>query len=214
MSALFNDWKKKVSVITVVGTSQFLLLTILAMIFYPGGYSFWEYHFSDLGREVAISGTKNGFSRVLWTTTVLITSICLIFFFLMMITLFRENTFERVLSYIGSFLGVISMPLLAGVGLYPTDTYGSEHDFSQMYFFLFFSLSIMTYSVAIILKKNYFFGYGVFGFVLASIAITYAMTDLFDPISTVTQKLIIYSYISWALVQIKPIWKVISLKKK
>jgi len=132
----------------------------------------------------------------------------------MMMTLFRESRIEQILSYIGSFLGIISMLLLAGVGLYPTDTYGSEHDFSQMYFFLYFSLSIMTYSITIIIKKDYFFGYGVFGFILATIAIIYAMTDLFDPISTTLQKVIIYSYISWALVQIKPIWQFIDHNKK
>ena len=156
MNNLFYEWKKKVCIITVIGTSQFLLLTILAMIFYPGGYSFWDYHFSDLGREITISGKENGLSKILWSTTVLITSISLIFFFIMMMTLFRENVVEQILSYIVSLLGVISMPLLAGVGLYPTDTYGSEHDFSQKYFFLFFSLSIMIYSVAIILKKDFF----------------------------------------------------------
>jgi hypothetical membrane protein len=44
--------------VTVFGVMQFLLLTFLAAFFYPGGYDYFGYYFSDLGAVIARNGEK------------------------------------------------------------------------------------------------------------------------------------------------------------
>jgi len=58
MEADLKDWKTLACILTVVGVSQFIIFTIVAMFLYPEGYSFLENNFSDLGSTVVINPVK------------------------------------------------------------------------------------------------------------------------------------------------------------
>ena len=51
---------------TIFSSLQFLLLTSVAALFYPGGYDYLGYYFSDLGAVVARNGASNSFSSTLF----------------------------------------------------------------------------------------------------------------------------------------------------
>ena len=140
MGADLKDWQTLSCILTVVGVSQFIIFTIVAMFLYPEGYSFLENDFSDLGSTVVIkpgdiqTDIENPICRWIFTLTVVFTAFSLIPFLLTLRTLVRENLGQRILSYIGSITGLTAMPFLAGIGIFPTDTKSEWHDLSALRF--------------------------------------------------------------------------------
>ena len=155
-----KDWRTLACILTVVGVSQFIIFTIVAMFLYPEGYSFLGNNFSDLGSTVVIkpgsiqTDIENPICRWIFTITVVFTAFSLIPFLLTLRTLFRENLGQSVLSYIGSIAGLTAIPFLAGIGIFPTDTKHDWHELSALTFFKLFALVIIIYSLAILLNKN------------------------------------------------------------
>ena len=49
-----------------LGVIQFIILTLLAVIFYPGGFDFYSQYFSELGATLARNGEINGISSSLF----------------------------------------------------------------------------------------------------------------------------------------------------
>jgi len=52
--------------IVLFGVFQFFLLTFLAAAFYPGGYDYFGYYFSDLGAVLARNSEANTSSSILF----------------------------------------------------------------------------------------------------------------------------------------------------
>ena len=113
--------------VTVFGVGQFLFLTFLAALFYPGGYDYFGYYFSDLGAVNAGNGEPNSISRSFFSMALTIIALALIPFWLIIHRLFRESAVERILSILGSALGLLSSPFTIGVGLFPIDTQLETH---------------------------------------------------------------------------------------
>ena len=213
MGADLKDWKTLACILTVVGVSQFIIFTIVAMLLYPEGYSFLENNFSDLGSTVVIkpgdiqTDIENPICRWIFTITVVFTAFSLIPFLLTLRTLFRETLGQHVLSYIGSISGLTAMPFLAGIGIFPTDTQSEWHELSALTFFKLFALVIIIYSLAILLNKNYRNLFSLVGFIIATHAMLHVFHfSLYDGIRPATQKVAVYLFISWCMIQVFEVW--------
>ena len=89
-------------IVAVFGVVQFIFLTFLAALFYPGGFDYFGYYFSDLGAVVARNGESNSISSTLFPVTLTVIALALIPFWLIIHPLFTESRVEKVLSILGS----------------------------------------------------------------------------------------------------------------
>ena len=191
--------------ITILGVLQFFLLTFLAAFFYPGGYDYFGYFFSDLGAVTARNGTANTTSSFIFLITLILVAVFMIPTWLILPTLFKESIYEKITSYIGSIVGLLVSPLLIGTAIYPMDTEPVLHGDFARYMFLAFGTAILIYSIAILLNKDYSNYYSIVGFIIFVLVLIYVFIGLGD-LQTFLQKVIVYSYILWAFIQVFRIW--------
>jgi hypothetical protein len=188
-------------IVTVFGVVQFIFLTFLAALFYPGGFDFFGYYFSDLGAAVAKNGEPNSISSVLFPATLILVALALVPFWLVIYSLFKESRVEKVLSILGSALGLISSPFIIGVALFPIDTQLDTHILLTLTFFSLFVLASLLYSIAIILNRNYPNYFGIVGLVLFAISLV-ILIDPLAPYVAFLQTIVIYGYFIWVLIPI------------
>ncbi len=115
INIFINDFKsisRLMCVITIFGVLQFLILTFLAAFLYPGGYDYFGYYFSDLGAIVAKNGEPNPISSMLFFVALSVIAVTFIPFWLIIRSLFTESVNEKILSTLGSALGLISSPFI------------------------------------------------------------------------------------------------------
>jgi hypothetical protein len=179
-------------------------LTFLAAFFYPGGYDYFGYYFSDLGAVEARNGEPNSVSRSLFFVALTTIALSLIPFWLIIHRLFRKSTVEKVLSILGSALGLLSSPFIIGVTLFPIDTQLETHFIVSLILVLLFALASLLYSIAIILNKNYPNYLGLMAFVLFAISVATFPISLTDPsLGAFLQKIDLYGYFIWVLIPIR-----------
>jgi len=186
-------------IVTVFGVVQFIFLTFLAALFYPGGFDFFGYYFSDLGAAVAKNGEPNSISSVLFPVTLILVALALVPFWLVIYSLFKESRVEKVLSILGSALGLVSSPFIIGVALFPIDTQLETHILLTLTFFSLFVLATLLYSIAIILNRNYPNYFGIVGLVLFAISLV-ILIDPLAPYVAFLQTIVIYGYFVWVLI--------------
>ena len=85
------------------------------------------------------------------------------------------------------------------------DTESNLHSFYARYFFLAFGTAILIYSIVILLNQDYGNYYSVFGLAIFLLVLIYVFGELGE-IRTFVQKVIVYSYIIWAFIQVFHIW--------
>jgi len=177
---------------------QFVIITFTIMIPYPEGYSFLENSFSSLGLSVT-RGYPTPWNWFLFATATTLAGVLSIPFWLSIRTLFTETSVEKILSGLGTVLGIIAGPCLAGVGIFAGDLYGTEHGWSTILFFLLFSSAIIIYSIAILINKDYEWVYALIGIIVAIICYTYILAPGFG--NAAMQKLAVYSLILYSVFQ-------------
>jgi len=192
--------------VTVFGVMQFLLLTFLAAFFYPGGYDYFGYYFSDLGAVIARNGEPNPISAILFSVALTIVAIALIPFWLILRSIFKESRLGGVLSTLGSMLGLTSSPFIIGVALFPIDTQLDTHILATLIFFSLFVLSTIFYSIAIILNKNHSNYFGLVGIVLFVVSLA-IFVDPLAPHVAFLQTIVTYGYFIWVLLQTFLVWR-------
>ena len=211
----FGDFKRisrLACIVTIFGVLQFFLLTFLAAFLYPGGYDYFGYYFSDLGAVVARNGELNSISKTLFSVALIVIALVLIPFWLTIRSLFTESRREKILSKIGSTLGLISSPFIIGVALLPMDTQLESHLLVSLLFVLLFVLAALLYSIAIKLNQNYPNYFGLIGFVLFAIPLasfTVSLIDPFAPLGAFLQKIAVYGYFIWVLLPIYLVWPLV-----
>ena len=192
--------------VTVFGVVQFFLLTFLAAFFYPGGYNYFGYYFSDLGAVIARNGEPNPISAILFSVALMIVAIALIPFWLILRSIFEESRLGGVLSTLGSILGVTSSPFIIGVALFPIDTQLETHILATLIFFSLFVSSTIFYSIAIMLNQNHSNYFGLVGIVLFAVSIA-IFVDPLAPQVAFLQTIVTYGYFIWVLLQTFLVWR-------
>lgn len=214
-----KKWQKWCFQVGVFGTFQFLVLTILAMLVYPGGtihhpefeqYNFLYNYFSDLGRTYTFDGTSNWLSHLLFRTTLTISGICLILFFIALPVLFKSIP-SKTLVFIAAFFGIAAGVCYIGIANVPWNlNLGLHHSWVYRGFIAFLIMTLF-YSAAIIAEKDfpnfYAKAFGIFAIIL----FIQIIIMLFGPrayrsneglmIQAVAQKIVVYGEILVMLFQ-------------
>ena len=191
--------------VTVFGVLQFFLLTFSAAFFYPGGYDYFGYYFSDLGAVAARNGEPNLISSKLFSVALTVVALALVPFWFVIRSLFAESRVEKVLSTLGSALGLISSPFIIGAALFPIDTQLNTHILVTLIFFSLFVLATLLYSIAIILNQNYPKYFGLVGLLLFAISLVILMDPL-APHVALLQTIVAYGYFIWTLIPTYLVW--------
>lgn len=207
-----KSWKGIFCVLSVIGALQFIIITIIAMILYPGGYLFFEYTFSYLGTTVAENGASNLVSRNLFICTCTIAAVLLDTFWIVMPTLFSKKRSTKYLSLVASICGIVSSPFLILLAIIPGDIDLGGHLLATNVFFLLFAASIIIDSIAIFLNNDYQNIYGWVGIAFAVLIILYPLVfrNIYE-IRSITQRIIVYGFVLWVAYQSTKVWKTIHI---
>ena len=206
-------WKRLACIITLLGGFQFILLSFIAMLFYPDGYSFTADYFSYLGTTINMkTGSPNLVSRILFLIACVVVGASLIPFWLVISTLFTESKLNKYISISGSIMGIISSVCLMGVGIFAEDTHYIVHTSLAKMFFSFIIIAILIYSFAILLNSTYhnIYSFIGIGFSISVIILLYTFRTSIQ-MNIIMQKVIVYGYSAWVVLQISQIWKVVGI---
>jgi len=142
--------------LVLIGCGLFVLLTIIAMFFYPGGtmvdastvgYSFFHNFFSELGFLNA-HGHLNPVSVTLFIPALTLAGLGLGAFFLAFPRFFQGEQAARLLSNIGSLLGLLSAVCFIAIAFIPGDVNLDLHIEFVMWAFRLFPAAVLLYTVA------------------------------------------------------------------
>jgi len=212
-------WRGRLFLLAMAGCVQFLLLSTVAMFFYPGGtysdestsgYAFTQNFFSDLGRTAAHNGDSNTVSMVLFIIALSLAGLSLIVFFLAVPPHFAENRTAKRFSIIGSVVGVISGIGFIGIAAVPADVDQTLHTNFVYVAFTGFLLVVFCYSAAILKSRSYPRAYAYAYFAFAVILALYLVLLFSGPevetaggltIQAVGQKIVVYTGIICVVIQ-------------
>jgi hypothetical protein len=193
-------------IVIIIGAVQFFLLTFVAAMLYPGGFDYVGYFFSDLGAERARNGELNSISSALFSTALVVVAITLIPFWLVVHSPFAKSKLGKVLSMLGSTLGLIAFPFLIGIAISPIDTQLETHILVTLIFFSLFVSATLLYSVAVILNHDYPNYSGIYGLVLFAVSMV-ILVDPLAPYVAFLQTIVLHGYFAWVLVQTFLVWR-------
>lgn len=203
----------------MVGCVQFIVLSAVAMLLYPGGnysdnstagYEFHRNFFSDLGRTVAHNGDSNTAAMILFIVGLSVAGLALILYFLAVPPHFTGNRTARRLSLVGSTVGVISGLGFIGIAATPANANLTVHRLFVDVAFTGFLLVVFCYSAAILKSRAYprLYAYAYFAF--AIILALYLILLFGGPevesaggvvIQAVGQKIVVYAGIVCVVIQ-------------
>jgi len=202
-----KNWKYLGCFFGIIGCIQFIILTVIAMLLYPGGYSFWDNFISHLGfTKSANNGQPNTISLILFLITMTLIAVFWIPFWLSIRTIFTKSKNSRYLSWLGTIFGLVASPVLILVAFSPADIVYQTHILATMLFFLLFASAMIIYSIVMLLDKEYENFYGYIGFVMAILLLLYMSIFL---LNAAFQKITVYVLFSWVIIQGIKVWKIL-----
>ena len=146
------------------GAGLFILLTAIAMPFYPGGtlsdpttqgYRFGENFFSELGFLTANNGEPNPVAAVLFFVALNLAGASLILFFVTFWHFFQQPAWLRGLTGLGTLVGTLAGLCFMGVGFTPADVLRAPHIFFVLWAFRLFPAAAALYTAAILAQRAY-----------------------------------------------------------
>ena len=155
---------KRAFTLATWGAGLFILLTAIAMPFYPGGtlsdsttqgYRFGENFFSELGFLTANNGEPNPVAAVLFFVALNLAGASLILFFMTFWRFFQQPAWLRGLSGLGTLVGTLAGLCFMGVAFTPADVLRPPHVFFVTWAFRLFPLAVALYAVAIFAHPTY-----------------------------------------------------------
>ena len=156
-------WERSVYFVILAGCGVFILLTFIAMLFYPGGsysdpattgYSFFENFFSELGLARTHLGGPKIVSLVLFVSAMVLVGIGLILFFIAFPRRFRRTRTGRLLGMIGSAFGFLSALAFIAVAVFPADVNLPAHTTAVMWAFRLFPAAVMCYIIVVFTERG------------------------------------------------------------
>ncbi|HQV69878.1 MAG TPA: hypothetical protein PLJ62_05475 [Thermoflexales bacterium] len=157
-------WRKRAFQIVIAACAQFVVLTAIAMLVYPGGtssdkatsgYSFFTNFFSDLGRTVAHNTQPNTIASVLFPVALTGAGAGLILFFIAFTQFFRQSALTRVLSFVGTLFGLGAGVCFIGVAFTPSNLFGALHGSFVLGAFGLFFVAVSVYVIPMLMENGY-----------------------------------------------------------
>jgi hypothetical protein len=187
------------------GVIQFILLTLSAAMFYPGGFDIYGQYFSELGATTARNGGLNSVSSSLFLVANLVIALTLVPFWLKIPSLLKDTRGMKATGKLGSALGLMSSPFMMGTALCPIDTQPDMHFRMFVIFFPLFNLASLIYSTMIIIDQGLPNRNGFLGFSLLALSIIVLIDPMASYVSFL-QKILLYGYFIWVLFMNKLIY--------
>lgn len=200
--------------VALAGLVQFIVLTTIAMFYFPGGthadpattgYDFFRNFFSDLGGTVTPGGSPNPVSSVLFFIALFLSGALFIPLDVTLPLLFKEKKWTFVVAIIGSIIGAWVSICLIGVAFTPWNVHFVLHYTFVLWGFPMFLPAALLYAVAILGTKKYKWYHAVPPMVFAAISLGYifllfsgpSMGSIQDAIAihAAGQKIIVYAAI-------------------
>jgi hypothetical protein len=212
-------WRKDIFTLIITGCGLFVVLTIIAMFFYPGGtftdfnsrgYSFFQNFFSELGMVRTHNGGPKTVSLALFITSMFLSGGGMMAFFAAFPQFFRSTPTNRTLSLVGSALGIISGICFIGVAAAPADMSMVLHKAFVLWAFRLFPAAVLCYVIVVFREKAYPRGYAWELVIFLALLISYFFLLEFGPdiksyagmvIQAVGQKIIVYASIFSVMIQ-------------
>jgi len=185
-----KNWKFWAFIFNIVGSIQFIILTIVAMLFYTGGtyvnaattgYLFWYNYFSDLGRFIAHSGDPNLISFIIFTFTMSFWGLSQIPFYIAFLTFFMNSKRTKNLGIIGSLFGILTGTFFVGIAYTPSDILNFLHNLFALLGFSSVYLSISLYAIVLFQHENYPKLYSITLVITEIILVIYYLLIFFIP---------------------------------
>ncbi|MHA1717898.1 MAG: hypothetical protein ACTSWX_13770 [Promethearchaeota archaeon] len=187
-----TNLKKLSQIFLSAGAIQYVIISSIAMLFYPGGsnadpiggpytvgYDFFGNYFSDLGRTIAINGMPNPIASILYYIANLIYALCLIPFFLTISSEFPMKKRGKGAGIAASIFGII-----AGLGTFtyavtPSNLYPVFHNIGVGFGYSGTFLAILMLGIAMHRYKE---NLKQEGLILIILAIVFFITLTLGPI--------------------------------
>lgn len=191
----------KILLLVIFLSIQFIILSSLAILFFPENYSFFKEPLSSLG-FTHVNGKENFISSILFNFGMFFLGIGSILLFILLSQFFRATLLEQWSGISGASLGSLSGLAMCGAAITPGDI---NFDLHVMFAPITFLLGIITFSlfgIAIISNQNFDnrYGFVAFGYVcITSLSIVVMMigpaytTTTGLILQTTFQKIIIYT---------------------
>ena len=190
----------------VIGSIQFMTISIIAMFFYGGGtpwdptvagYTFWQNFLSDLGRTIAYNGVENTVSSPLFNFCLGMYGVTLVLFYSASFRLFSS-----LLGYLITIAGIISGIGMFIIALAPDNILPDLH----MQGVWMWALALLAAVVLIIFhdyhsKERYKHLFILSVVMAAGVAyhISQGFADVRGPLVVATQKIVVYLNCVWYL---------------
>ena len=207
----------------------FIILNIMAMIFYKGGtmhnpdtinYNPLNNFLSDLGRTISFSNKTNFHASLCFNMSMIISGFSFISFFYYTRQLFsNEKKSTIIISNIGASFGILSSVCMIGVGFTPADIYLPPHILFAHWMFRFYFITALCFSISIYKSDSFENKYGL-GYVFFTIVILiYILISELGPsprenynaltLQVITQKVILVCFLYAIYSQTKGISKIL-----
>ena len=228
-----NPKLRTAGIFGITGAIAFLIFSTLNMLIYPGWYHinyvpYYTDHYSFIYNNLSAMemletfvGESNLVSAGLFTFTLTITGICILFFVRYFPKIFALDSRSYKNARVGSILGIVSSLAFIGVGWTPWDVLLIPH---MMFVFIAFLLAIafnILFSIAILQDKEFpnWISFTMLSFAL--IVLSYLLTVALGPpygtveariVESLGQKIVAYCQIVTLIINASGF--LIVLKKK
>ncbi|MDF1538467.1 MAG: hypothetical protein P1Q69_06155 [Candidatus Thorarchaeota archaeon] len=217
--AEYSESVRRFFLLSMIGCIQFMLLSVIAMMFYTGGssvdhqsagYSILYNLLSDLGRTIAYSGESNVVSSLIYNISLLSMGCFLVPFFIAMPKFLGLDTDAKWFSVPGSLIGILMAITFIGAALTPADILMDIHFLlGQIAFITGLPLAI-SYAMAVFASENFprlyaylFALFGIIQFIFLMVMFIYLGEGggEISMIFAIGQKIAVYGLIGCIMVQ-------------
>lgn len=187
----------------------FILMTVLAMLVYPGGtitqpdntaYDFFRNFFSDLGRTHNFRGEAQWGSFILFSSALTLAGIAFLVFFREFPAVFRKHAGAQRLARYGTYAGWLAAICYMGIAATPWNHLGETHMLFVKTGMLAFLVAAIFYAMAILRCPGYPRSYAYVWLAFVPILMGYIYLLFWGPSSKTPEGLIIQATWQKALV--------------
>jgi len=210
-------------IIAILNCIQFLLLTTIAMFFYPGGtfmepstigYSIWKNLFSDLGRYIAHSGESNLISFFMYNISLFLMGVLYVLYFIVFPSLFSKEHGGRGFCIAGAIFGIVISVSMVGASFTPADLMYTVHVMFGLIKFLSLVPLAIFFTIAIFINKSYsnryafiYLAFGIIQFIFIFIMASGFTEHEVSVIFAAGQNIVVYAMTITFLFQAYYAWK-------